>query len=484
MDTTPTISPTDNASAAGNNPASGSSSNADMAGDISPTMIKKNSNIGRKFSLAVCLLLVLSMCVFWLISTYNAVNMMQQQANNLGQTLAQQTASLVTELVLANDMISMNVVLAQLTQDSTISEALILNVDGQVIAASSRPPLAQASWLPRLDANYTAAIALADGNAGYVRIQLDQSYIQASLFRNLLYIIAATVLLLIVAATMTSTYYQYLVSFPLRVLTFSLANIRKGEISTCPEPDRNNDVSHALRQYNATAEFLAQNTFISSFAHRLPDPERQAYKQSQLLQDATIVCISLSNYQYLASTQSEAVTVALLNKYYFFAEKVSQLYGGIVCSCNDGELIINFASSQYEDEQAFYAISAGQLFLQLIDELGENTFASAKIACKFKLAVHSGKVVYGLYSPISGKDQGLMGKTLDVCRLICVESPDNALLVSHNCLSNAGAETRVDAQKYSLIDDGDVQLSSYLCNNPLQLRHSYRTAKSSADFTL
>ena len=65
------------------------------------------------------------MCVFWLISNYNTQNILRQQADNFGKLLAQQTAIQLTELVLANDMISMNVILGNLARNSSIGEIAV-----------------------------------------------------------------------------------------------------------------------------------------------------------------------------------------------------------------------------------------------------------------------------------------------------------------------------------------------------------------------
>ncbi|MFT7293904.1 MAG: putative membrane protein affecting hemolysin expression, partial [Pseudohongiellaceae bacterium] len=45
---------------------------------------------------------------------------MREHADGMGNTLARQTANQMTELMLANDLISMNVVLSALTRDSSI----------------------------------------------------------------------------------------------------------------------------------------------------------------------------------------------------------------------------------------------------------------------------------------------------------------------------------------------------------------------------
>ncbi len=431
---------------------------------------KKNTQISRKFATAVCLLLLLAMSVFWLISNYNTQNILRQQADNLGNILAQQTATQLTELVLANDMISMNVILGNLARNSSIGEIAVVNIDDEVIAAARSELETPATIIPlpiqfnRVQADYVAPINVAGSTAGYVRLSLDLSYIETGIVNNFLFILAATVLLLIVAVTLTTTYFQYLISFPANLLAFAISNIRKGEIDTCPEPTNHNELSMAIRQFNATAEFLAQNTFLDNFGHRKPEVDPEQFTPSYGTQDVTLLSIKMANFHYLASTLSESTLVNLLNKYYFFAGKVAQLYNGKVTYCAEDEVVINFASEQLEEEQAFYAICSGQLFLQLVGDL--NDIEGEHIAAKFKLAVHSGQAVSGLYSPVTQEKNNLTGKTLDATRKICDEAPNNALLISGRCFDHAGAAARIDAEEFSAIFD-DGQMKTYLSNDPM-----------------
>lgn len=410
------------------------------------------------------------MCVFWLISNYNTQNLLRQQADLLGQTLAQQTATLLTELVLANDLISMNVVLGNLTRNSSIAEVAVLNVSNEIIAIASGTQSTATTVVPmpiplnRVQGEYLAPIALADSVAGYVRLRLDLNYIEIGMVNNLLYVSAATVLLLIIAAVLTTTYFRYLVSFPANLLAYSLSNIRKGEIETCPEPDNTNEISAAIRQFNATAEFLAQNTFLSNFGHTKPDAVTQESQNIPGTHDVTLLSIKMANFHYLASTLDGVLLANLLNKYYFYAGKVCQLYNGQVNYCAEDEVVMSFSNAAIEEDQAFYAICAGQLFLQLVTDL--NDIEGKQVAAKFKLVAHSGQMLSDLYSPITQDNSNLSGKALDSTRSICTECPDNSLLISEPCYAYAGADTRIDAEEFSLADD-ELELIIYLSNQPL-----------------
>ena len=410
------------------------------------------------------------MCVFWLISNHNTQNILRQQADNLGKLLAQQTATQLTELVLANDMISMNVILGNLARNSSIGKIAIVNIDNEIIAAARSELTTLATIIPlpiefnRVQADYLAPITVAGSIAGYVRLSLDLSYIETGIVNNFLFVLASTLLLLIVAVTLTTTYFQYLIGFPANLLAFAISNIRKGEIEACPEPSNQNELSMAIRQFNATAEFLAQNTFLDNFGHRKPEVDPEQFTPSYGTQDVTLISIKMANFHYLSSTLSESTLVNLLNKYYFFAGKIAQLYNGQVTYCSEDEVVINFASDELEEEQAFYAICSGQLFLQLVGHL--NDIEGERLAAKFKLAVHSGQAVSGLYSPITQEKNNLTGKTLDATRRICDAAPNNSLLISKHSFDHAGAAARIDAEEFSIIDD-DINITTYLSNDPM-----------------
>ena len=410
------------------------------------------------------------MSIFWLLTTYSSRNILRQQADILGQTLAAQTAAQVTELMLARDLISMNVVLNSLTKNSTIREISVVDVNNEIIARAISDAPNFTSILPfsislsSLVTEYTTPISIADSIIGYVRLELDNGYIEGSMVDNLLLIIIATLLLLVVATAITSLYYKYLVNFPISLLSFYIGKIRNGEVETCPVPKDNNELSSIIRQFNATAEFLAQNTFLRNIGVRQPEAENISTRDIIGLEDTTILLITMSNFEYLASTLSNENLTALLNKYYFYSGKISQLYNGSVCFCSEDEVLINFSKTQIPEEQAFYAICSAQLFLQLFGEInrkrGESVFA------KFRLAIHSGNSLSTLYSPITQKMDNLSGKTLDMTRMISRECPNDSILISEPALMNAGAGTRVEAEDFGIVGESE-QLNSYIALEPM-----------------
>ena len=407
------------------------------------------------------------MTIFWLLTSYSSQNILRQQADILGKNLASQTAAQVTELMLANDLISMNVVLASLANDSTISEVSVVDVNNRIIARASAKNSEIVRLIPMpipllsLENDYVTPISIADSIIGYVRLTLDIGYIEAGMVDNLALIMIATVLLLIVSIAITTLYHKYLINFPINLLSFYIGKIRKGEVETCPVPKDNNELTAVIRQFNATAEFLAQNTFLKNIGVSQPITEERNYKDLIGKEDTTVLLINMSNFQYLASTLSERNLASLLNKYYFYSGKISQLYNGYVCFCSEDEILINFNKIEIPEEQAFYAICGAQLFLQLFADMSQEVNDA-----KFRLAIHSGNALNLLYSPITQKMDNLSGQTLDITRMISKECPDDSILISEPAFTSAGAGTRVDAEEFGPVGEGE-QVNSLLALSPM-----------------
>ncbi|MBP79926.1 MAG: hypothetical protein CL926_11725 [Deltaproteobacteria bacterium] len=146
-------------------------------------------------------------------------NLLHRQAESLGISLSQQTAIQMTEFVLANDMVSMNVVLASLIRDSGVRELAVLNVDGDIIAVAENTenplsPIIPIPYTLRDDLKiFRAPILLADSTAGLVRLTLNLNYIEVGMIDNLLLVALATIVLIFVGAALTTTYFRYLIVF-------------------------------------------------------------------------------------------------------------------------------------------------------------------------------------------------------------------------------------------------------------------------------
>ena len=122
------------------------------------------------------LLVALAMVIYAWVMGMQFKQAMQQQADALGQALITQTAASATELLVSNDILSLNVLLNNLAKNPLVAHAAIYSVDNRILAeAGSRPTR---SVLGETEGLYTTPITFQEVMAGQLRISLDMSQFQ------------------------------------------------------------------------------------------------------------------------------------------------------------------------------------------------------------------------------------------------------------------------------------------------------------------
>ncbi len=419
----------------------------------------KFTRIASRFSLFACLALLFAMSVFWLISSYHTRLVLQAQADRLGPTIARQAAELLAEHVQAEDRISINVILEELAADPAVIEVALLDDQGRRVAVAgtpnSSPPISIVTRPTLRDEHYVRTIEFLGATLGAVSVGLDLGYLRATLNDNLIFVSGATLIMILLAWIFIAAYCQITLGFPMNLLAYSLGKIRRGEIAECPDVSGKDELANLTRQYNDTANFLARYTFLDRYGEETEPVDSAAWPSEEI----SLLVIRMSNYFSLATAMSQDHALQLLERYYFFAGQVSRIYNGHICFCHEDEILISFDRVAGAEEQAYYAIYAAQLFLRLIEHL--NTHPKGVLTnASFTLAAHSGVVPARLYSPVSGKNDSLIGETPDRARQICNECPDNNLLISADCYQLAGGDSRVNAEPFdSESDDVEVLLT-------------------------
>lgn len=432
--------------------------------------------LSQKIGLCTAVLLVLSMCVFWLVTNQTTENILRQQADSLGNTLARQTAILVTELVLANDMVSMNVLLNQLTREDAIAQVAVLSIDDQVIAISgSSVSPAGSESLQRSDlfGSYVAPIALQDSLAGYVRVNLDQRYIEQGVTRNFLFMLAALLLLVLAGVSVIFALTQHIITFPLRMLGASIQSVRRGHIQASPFGERDDEMGALIRQYNRLIyELQDDETRHAMFGpEQVLSPSEKAAALYRRPGSAfvSILNINISNYRLALHQHEPEETIELLNTYYFYVHKVTQLYNGNIEKCAGDEILITFGAAQVDDEHCFHAVCAALLFLEITATLARELEANGLPTLQFKAGLHCGDLLTGVLSSLEQNTYTVAGENLALTRQICDEAPIDTLIISEAAFVLADADSRLITEEFTdIVDNQNGEfIKTWLVDEPM-----------------
>ncbi|WP_312721848.1 AhpA/YtjB family protein [Stutzerimonas kunmingensis] len=122
------------------------------------------------------LLVALALIIYAWVIGMQFKHAMEQQADALGQSLVTQTAASATDLLVANDILSLNVLLSNLVKNPLVAHAAIYSVDNRVLAESGTRP--QQGLLGDDNGLYSTPISFQEVIAGHLRVSLDMQQFQ------------------------------------------------------------------------------------------------------------------------------------------------------------------------------------------------------------------------------------------------------------------------------------------------------------------
>ncbi|QCI14881.1 histidine kinase [Pseudomonas putida] len=375
----------------------------------------------------VALALVIYACVMGL----QFKQAMHEQADALGQSLTTQTATSATELLVSNDILSLNVLLGNLVKNPLVAHAAIYSVDNRILAEAGQRP--RNSLLGEAEGLYQTKITFQDVTAGQLRISLDMSQFQQPMLISLqsMGILAAILLALALSLSLRQGRYITTPLLQLRVWLrdphpYTPAIDRQDEIGDLarqlhtrlappppPEPeeeeedegdfdDLHDDPHHdappaprAVARPGSVAH--ADEDDDEAFAGLLDNDEpapRAAMVESDEPQNSAVLAVQLGSQEQLRRLPRTRLT-ELLERYRDCLEQAASLYDGETYTLNDGSTLVLFHSRDSGEDYLTNAICCGEL-LRALGHALQIEVADSGITLQLQLGLVHGDDLQGL----------------------------------------------------------------------------------------
>ncbi|CAI8924198.1 AhpA/YtjB family protein [Pseudomonas serbica] len=390
----------------------------------------------------VALALVIYACVMGL----QFKQAMHEQADALGESLTMQTATSATELLVSNDILSLNVLLNNLTKNKLVAHAAIYSVDNRILAEAGQRP--KHGLLGEAEGMYQSKITFQDVTAGQLRISLDMDQFQQPMTISLQSMGILSAILLALSLALSLRMGRYL-STPLLQLRVWLRNIDEHT----PATERNDEIGDLARQLHAdfapepvepepepepefednddedgepdfevrnlrdprfdesrpmAAMKAAPRRVVSTvedddddaFADLLDDAPDSVAKPSakpvasNVPQHSAVLAVQLGSQEQLRRLPRTRLE-DLLKRYRDCLDQAASLYQSELHTLNDGSTLMLFHSEDSGDDYLTNAICCGELLRALGHQL-QIEVADSGITLQLQLGLTLGEELFGL----------------------------------------------------------------------------------------
>lgn len=420
--------------------------------------------IKHKITLSFSLLLILVLVAFWLSLKLQLQQTVAQQTDTMGEILARQTADSVTELVLANDLLGLNVVVNQLAREAGVANVTITDVDGRVLTSTALQGVLDTDG----SKPYVVPVTLQGAVAGYVTLYLDESFLSNPVTRPdaLFFVIIAAGLVLVVAA---SHAIAAQVTTPVLEL-IELTDTDAGEIDPETLVITRQDEFGLLQQ--RIVDMLWHQRELEDQIEVIGAPEEDPEETSGLKAErrmSTLLFIQVANSGKALDLLHPGTLSTLLQQFQFYLRQAARLYRGVVVRVNGDSALVAFDTRRCQDEHAFDALCCAQLFLRLMQKVAAAQRARKAQALEFCLAAYSGDAYF---SPVWKKarneedkqrQESVIGKPVTLVTELASHCQPGEILVSEPSFEQADGNNRFGAQASRTItlDTGSLNLVTY-----------------------
>ena len=204
---------------------------------------KRRIPIALRLACHSVVLVGLAMIIYAGVMGFQFRSAMQQHADALGQSLVLQTRESAAQLLVANDMLSLNVLLNNLVKNKLVAHAAVYSMgsDGRILAEAGERPIP--GLLGHNQGLYSSDITFQEVIAGHLRITLDTEQFQQPMTISLQSMVLLGGIMLALALYMSVRLARDL-TYPLKQLRLWL----RDPDEQAPATDRQDEIGDIARQ--------------------------------------------------------------------------------------------------------------------------------------------------------------------------------------------------------------------------------------------
>jgi len=418
---------------------------------------RKSLSVAHKIALLFVLLTSLTLSTLWVSTYFNLSSLLKNQTDSLGNAIATQSARSAAELLLADDLLSLNIIASKLEDDENIDFALFFNSKGEVLAASPNTPKNKrklATFKNRIKHDqsnyYVEPIIFQNMIVGYSQISLNNGAISRT-FDNTLFGMTIATLSALILSIILAILVGRNITKPLKLLIEATDRIANGDFETRIPERKNDEIGILIRHFNSMARGLKEREQIKNTFSQYVSPNiannilanLELPRVPSKYVNASVLFVDIAGLTSMCKHMSPQQVEHLLNDYYELILKASRLYNGTVDKyIGDGAMIL-FGAPEDDAEHSFHAVCCALLLLNLVEQLNSERSRYNSPVIQFKLGIHCGEMLAGAIGSKGHLQYTVVGNAVNIASRLCDAANAGELIISdsvHNEVSNGDSQ--------------------------------------------
>ncbi len=411
-------------------------------------------SIGFKWSTAFIALIFGCMSLFGWVAVSQQQQSFAGQIDRLGRAMATQLAAAAGEPLLADEHLTLSVMLQRLTEQDGVMGASVQGIGRTAITsgiapASTSPDSSNATtewrWQDaaertHLARGYTAPIYFGSTRVGEVVVTLDADNLDRGLEPVMWNMALAAFSLILSAVLLAALLARHLVR-PLRALAVIGGSLDEKAPSPLSSSGGPAEIERIVQVFNRLAVGFEEKQRLENLLHCfVPAHLSRSHLQAPgnpvpdaLPAEVSVIFSDVYGFTALSEPLPPEQIAELLNDYFLYITSAAHACGGVVDSFIGDCVMVVFAGGETDPLHALHAATCALLIRDTVQRLNVRRAAAGHLCLEFRTGVNSGPAALCNLGGLERMQPTVIGDAVNVAARLCGHGNPGEIIIGEQC---------------------------------------------------
>ncbi len=411
--------------------------------------------IAYKLALVFTLLISSGMGLLGLFIVHNQSQILDQQVSDSGSIVLRQMGEFSREPLLANDQLSLEIVVKNLVGEDSVLGAALYNEKKAPIAQKGAVPdvasigamlggTAKQEWQQHHQdgrqsdmVSFSRPILFKDVTTGYALITFDRRIREVAKQKTIRTVGGAT-LLLVLLGFIASFILGKRLTRPIHQLINAGRAISAGDYRVRLNDERKDELGFLMQSMNEMTEGLLRKEQVEQTFSRYVSPKVAKAVLSNMNQvklggqhvEASVLFADIVGFTRLSEQLHPEKINSLLNEYFSLIAQAAQAYGGHIDKYIGDCAMLVFGVPEHDPHHQFQAAACAVAIQALIRQLNQRRDQQGESQLQFRVGLNSGMMLAGNMGAAERMDYTVVGDAVNIASRLASAADAGAILVS------------------------------------------------------